>query len=206
MDARAHWAAVYESRAVDEVSWYQSVPATSLALIARVAEPSASVLDVGAGASNLVDELLARGFEDVTVLDVAEAALAHVAARLGRDPRVHLVASDLRAWRPSRLYGLWHDRAVLHFLTDPVDAHRYRALVEEAVAPGGGVVVGVFAHDGPTQCSGLEVRRYSTEEIVALLGPEFELVESRSEDHLTPAGAVQRFTWVALRREGAPRP
>ena len=198
-----HWEGLYERNAVDAVSWYQAEPAVSLALIEALGVPrSAPVVDVGGGASMLVDRLIGSGFTDVTVVDVAERALAAARARVGDDPRVDWIAADLFTWEPDRTYGLWHDRAVLHFAAGAeVDA--YRAVLERAVGPGGAVILGTFGPDGPEYCSGLPVTRYDAAGLAALLGDGFEVVEERTEAHRTPSGATQSFVWLAARRTAA---
>jgi hypothetical protein len=164
----------------------------------RADEP---VVDIGGGASPLAGQLVGRGFVDVTVLDLSEAALSAASERLGPlAARVTWLAQDVRTWSPGRAYGLWHDRAALHFLVDPLDRSRYRDVLERALGPAGSVVIATFAIDGPSTCSALPVHRYDTAGLGALLGPGFELVQERRRLHRTPRGAVQPFTWVALRR------
>jgi hypothetical protein len=195
-----HWGAVYATRAPDEVSWYQAEPVMSLALIGAVAPAhDVAVVDVGGGASLLVDALVARGFPHVTVVDVADRALDVGRRRLGPDTAVDWVAADVLTWRPTRSYGVWHDRAVLHFLSGG-EVDRYVAILERALAPTGTVVLGAFAPDGPTHCSGLPVTRYDADGLAAVLGARFSVVESRREVHVTPSGAEQPFTWIAARR------
>lgn len=198
MSASTHWDDVYRAKPVDTVSWYQDRPAVSLRLVTSAATPSSAVVDVGAGASTLADELLAAGWTDLTVLDVSAAALALVRERL--DGAVQAVVTDLLAWAPERQYDVWHDRAVLHFLVDPEQQRRYVDVAAAAVRSGGALVVGVFAPDGPTQCSGLPTERYDAERLEQLLAPRFASVHSESEVHTTPAGAQQSFTWAVLRR------
>lgn len=193
-----HWDAVYRSKSAADVSWYQPEPAVSLRLVTAAAGTSAAVLDVGAGASTLADELVAAGFVDVTVLDVSAEALARARARL--DDRVEVVVADLLAWTPPRQYDVWHDRAVLHFLVAPEQQQRYVETAAAAVRPGGALVVGVFALDGPEQCSGLPTERYDAERLQQLFAPYFALVHSEPEVHTTPAGVAQSFTWAVLRR------
>ncbi len=182
------------------VSWYQDRPQTSLRLLGQVCAPADPVVDVGAGASTLVDELRAEGWSDVTVLDVSATALEVVRGRLDGDPAVSLVVADLLAWRPERAYAGWHDRAVFHFLVDPDDRRRYRETAAAAVRPGGALVVGAFAADGPQSCSGLPTARYDAASLSAELAPEFAPVHAEREGHRTPGGAEQAFTWVVLRR------
>jgi SAM-dependent methyltransferase len=204
LDARRHWDIVYGADPT-VVSWYQPSPALSLELIdALGVGPRAPVIDVGGGASTLVDELLRRGFGDVSVLDVSGAALDTARRRLGEAAaRVHWLQEDLRRWSPARRYGLWHDRAVFHFLVERADQDRYRRLLASAVQPAGAAVIAAFGPSGPSQCSGLPVVRYGIEELAAAAGDGFELVSARHEDHTTPAGAVQPFVWVALRSRSA---
>lgn len=203
IDRAQHWADVYTSRGATQVSWYQAAPTQALELIDSTAglNPELPAVDVGAGASRLVDALLARGFTDLTALDVSDDGLAHSRARLGTDAqRVRWTVVDVLDWAPDRRFGLWHDRAVFHFLTDPADRARYRELLETALAPGALVVIGTFAVDGPESCSGLPTVRYRPDELAAALGPGLRVVAERREEHVTPWGAVQPFTWVALRR------
>lgn len=199
---RAHWTRVYETKAADAVSWYQPEPAPSLAALEAFAvPPSASVIDVGGGASRLVDTLLARGFADVTVLDVAAAALAVSKARLGAAAeRVRWLVADVTDWRPERAWDVWHDRAVFHFLTEAQDRAAYRRALEAGTATGSLVVMATFAPEGPERCSGLPVRRWDGETLAAELGPAFRLERTWREDHATPAGAMQTFAWSVLRR------
>jgi len=177
------------------------VPATSVRLLGDWASPTGSVIDVGAGASTLVDLLLDAGRGDVSVLDISEAALMKVRDRLGgRSGAVTFVAADVRSWQPDRTCDAWHDRAVFHFLVDPADRDRYVAMVTRALAPGGVVVLATFAADGPTQCSGLPTGRYDPADLVRAFGPGFELLHAEREEHATPPGAIQPFSWVVLRR------
>ncbi len=197
-----HWNDIYARKREDEVSWYQQEATLSLELVARCGlTPGAKVLDVGGGAGRLVDGLLDRGFADVTVLDVSEQALLKARARLGaRAERVQWVVADVTTFQPTGRYDLWHDRAVFHFLTSPAERAAYVAALERAVAPGGHVIVGTFAPDGPKRCSGLEVVRYDAAGLAAALGPSFTLVEEARQEHVTPAGKAQAFTFVRLVR------
>ncbi len=193
-----HWDEAYRSRGVEGVSWFEAEPAASLAMIGLLGvEPTAAVVDVGGGASLLVDRLVGAGFVDVTVLDVSTHALDEGRRRLGPRSEVTWLHEDVLAWRPGRRYGLWHDRAVFHFLTDEADQERYLATLEAAALPGAGVVLATFAPDGPDHCSGLPVARYSAEALAATLGELVTVVTTRREVHITPAGVRQPFTWVA---------
>ena len=195
-----HWDRVYATKGGDDVSWYQAVPATSIRLVTAAMTATASpgrVVDIGAGASTLADELLARGYE-VTVLDVAPSAVASVNARLG-DRATYLI-TDLLEWQPETAYDVWHDRAVFHFLTDLSAQTAYVNLAARAVRAGGAVVMGTFAPDGPAACSGLPTSRHDADSLAALFADYFELVSSEREEHTTPWGAIQPFTWVTLSR------
>lgn len=202
MDRRAHWEEVYHTRAPDTVSWYQAEATLSRALIERLAPDRASrILDAGAGASVLVDALLASGYRDLTIVDVSPAALDIARRRLGAHAAsVKWLEGDILAVPlPESAYDVWHDRAVFHFLTAPEERERYVARVRHAIRPGGLVLVATFAADGPTRCSGLNVERFSAESLHAAFGPDFELLETHRELHATPAGAEQAFTYCALR-------
>lgn len=205
MDARQHWEEVYRTKVEQEVSWFQTEPCLSLGLIheAGIAR-QAAIVDVGTGASRLMDRLLAEGFTDLTALDIAEAGLAKSQARLGAAAeRVDWVAADVTRWRPPKRYGLWHDRAVFHFLTDAADRAAYRSTLESALGPEGVAIIASFALDGPERCSGLPVQRYSPASLAVELGPGFRLVAQRRESHTTPAGRQQLFQYSVFRREDA---
>jgi trans-aconitate methyltransferase len=182
------------------VSWYQAQPKISLELIAAANLPvDAPIIDVGGGASALVDCLLAQGRSALSVLDISAAALASARARLGVDAaKVRWIEVDVREFAPPHRYDLWHDRAVFHFLTNPVDREKYMAALRRSLNPRGHVVIATFALDGPARCSGLEVAHYDAASLLAQFGADFEMLDSRRETHITPAGAEQRFTWARL--------
>jgi trans-aconitate methyltransferase len=205
VDRPAHWDERYASIGERDVSWFEAEPAASLELLGAVGvAPARSVIDVGGGASSLVDHLLARGHRDLTVLDLSAVALAAARQRLHDPDGVTWVEADVTTWRPSRTWNAWHDRAVLHFMTDDDDRDAYLAALRRAVEPGGAVVIGTFAEDGPTHCSALPVRRYAPDELVELLRDvDLDVVEQRRQVHRTPGGAEQPFTWVAGRRRPA---
>lgn len=203
-----HWDAVYATRATGDLSWFRSEPVTSLDLLRRWADDG-SVLDVGAGTSTLVDRLLDAGFGDVTLLDVSAGALGVVRGRLaGRTAGVSFEVADVLTWEPTRTFDAWHDRAVFHFLIDPAEQRRYVELASTAVAPGGVLVLATFAADGPVTCSGLPTARYAPHDLARLFEPAFTLEHHEREEHVTPWGTVQPFTWVVLRRSrgGPPGP
>ena len=203
MDAqRAHWDKVYETKAETAVSWYQPHSALSLNLIARAPpDGKASVIDVGGGASTLVDDLLAQGFADVTVLDISGAALDRSKARLGRDAdKVGWIVADVTLWAPTRTWDIWHDRATFHFLTAPGSQKAYVAALTAATRPGATVIISAFGLDGPEKCSGLTVARYSPTALADRLGSDFALTAEETDIHKTPWGTEQRFSYTVLKR------
>ena len=203
MSARqAHWNEVYSTKAADHVSWFQPRAEMSMLLIAESgAFDDSAIIDIGGGSSVLVDQLLDAGFSDVTVLDISERALAGSKERLGAGAaEAKWIVSDVLEWTPARAYDVWHDRAVFHFLTEERDRAVYRATLLKALSPDGMVIIGTFAEDGPERCSGLSVKRWSAAGLAFELGPEFRLIESSRENHRTPAGAIQPFTWARFAR------
>ena len=202
IDRRAHWENVYREKGPEQVSWFQPEARLSRELIEReVPDRAAAILDVGAGASRLVDGLLAAGYRRLTVLDLSAAALAQSQRRLGAAAAsvTWLEADVLTFDVPAGAFDVWHDRAVFHFLTEAADRTRYIAQVTRGLRPGGCALVATFAEDGPTRCSGLDVARYSAAELQAEFGRAFRTVESRREEHRTPWGAVQAFTYCLCR-------
>ena len=200
---QAHWEKVYTSKGENEVSWFEENPAPSLDLIAKARATTASaVIDVGGGASRLVDALIEKGFRTVTVLDLSEAALAAAKARIGRRAdQVQWIVADVTVWEPQEAaYDVWHDRAAFHFLTEERDRTAYVARLTKAVKPGGHAIIGTFAPDGPDRCSGLPVARYDAQGLGRVLGDGFELVETLRHEHRTPAGSQQRFQFSLFRR------
>ena len=201
MTDKSHWEQVYQSKASDAVSWYQPHAQMSLEMIREIAGSGrAALIDVGAGASNLVDDVLTQGLAEVTVLDISATALALVQRRLGeRANKVRWIEADVtQASLPSLAYDIWHDRAVFHFLIDASDRQAYLAQVGRALKPGGHLLLATFAHDGPQKCSGLPVMRYSAQGLQAVFGPSFKLLSQRHEEHHTPAGTVQSFMYAHL--------
>ena len=199
---KSHWEGVYEARQFSDVSWYQAVPERSLAYIeASGIERDQPIIDIGGGASTLVDHLIDRGYTDLTVVDVSAKGLAQAQSRLlERAAEVQWIVSDVTRFQPDRRYALWHDRAVLHFLTDAADRERYIDALMSALTPGGNLVLATFGPDGPLKCSGLEVRRYSIEMMAELLGPGFDLCDHELELHETPSGGSQQFLLTRWRR------
>jgi trans-aconitate methyltransferase len=200
----AHWEKVYASKGETEVSWYQDSPAISLDMI-RTANPdrNAAIIDIGGGASRLVDALLEAGYRDISVLDLSANALEAAKKRVGAAAAtVDWIVADATTWRPAKGYDVWHDRAAFHFLTDAADRAAYVTRLRLAVAPGGQVIIATFAPDGPEKCSGLPVQRHDSESLAAELGPDFALVETRSETHHTPWHTTQAFQFSRFRRVG----
>jgi len=200
-DRQSHWENVYTTKSEAEVSWFQETPALSCDLLNFVgATRTSSIIDIGGGASRLVDSLVAQGYENVTVLDLSEAALAAAKARIGdKKDQVTWIVCDVTIWEPVATYDVWHDRAAFHFLTDPADQTAYIARLRLALRPGGHAIIGTFALNGPEKCSGLPVIRYSAESLGKTLGPGFVLVDERINEHLTPWGAMQKFQFSTFR-------
>jgi trans-aconitate methyltransferase len=192
---------VYRGKAEDELSWFEASPETSLDLITRTGvAKSAPIVDVGGGVSRLAGRLIEAGFTDVTVLDVSAEAIRLLSARLPAGAPVRRIVADVTRWRPDRTYAIWHDRAVLHFLTDEAGRAAYRRALLAALDPGGQAIIATFAPSGPERCSGLPVRRYGAADLEAFVGDAFTLLESFEFDHITPAGRSQRFHVARLRR------
>ncbi|MCA1479024.1 class I SAM-dependent methyltransferase [Bradyrhizobium sp. NBAIM08] len=202
-DRSNHWDHVYATKGEAEVSWYQDSPAISLAMIrAAGSDRDTTIIDVGGGASRLVDALLQDGYRDIAVLDLSANALAAAKKRIGpAASTVDWIVADATMWRPTRTYDVWHDRAAFHFLTDPRDRVAYVERLRSAVRPGGHVIIATFAPDGPEKCSGLPVQRHDSASLAAELGPEFKLVETRSETHHTPWHSTQAFQFSRFRQQ-----
>lgn len=203
MHAKKHWEKIYSTKATNKVSWFQARAERSLKLIRNAKVPAtASIIDVGGGASILVDELLADGYQNVTVLDISGEALSAAKTRLrDRQSEVQWLEADiLDTQLPDQAYDLWHDRAVFHFLTTPDERHAYVRTVIRSVKQGGLIIIATFAEDGPTTCSGLPVMRYSVEELHAELGDSFLLLGHERELHRTPTGNEQSFIYCLFRK------
>ena len=203
-ETQQHWQRVYLERDAKTVSWFEDSPVASLEMLERANLRSASsVIDVGGGASALVDALLARGYEHVTVLDISSAGLDVARARLGAAAeRVTWLAADItRANLPQSAYDMWHDRAVFHFLTDISSRNAYVTALKTSLRPNGHALIAGFAPDGPLKCSGLDTARYDAAALLEVLGAdEFELLEQRRIQHITPSGGTQAFTYVLFKR------
>ncbi len=198
MNTAQHWQKVYTTKAVNQVGWYRPHLDTSLALIKELPLPkNAAIIDVGGGASTLVDDLLQEGFQNITVLDIAPAAIETAKQRLKeKSLQVRwLVADVLSVSLPEHYYHLWHDRAVLHFFTEKSQQQRYLSQLKRALKIGGYCIIGVFSLEAPPKCSGLPVQRYSIETLQTLLGKDFSLIRSATEDHYTPSGTYQPYVY-----------
>lgn len=202
MSTESHWQRVYQSKAVTEVSWYAAHLEQSIRLISAAVPKEGRIIDVGGGASTLVDDLLGSGYENLTVLDISGAALAAARARLGKKGAlVQWLDADVTSFRPAQnAFDLWHDRAVFHFLTEKSQRAAYLENLNRGLVPGGTVVIATFSLDGPTKCSGLEVVRYSAQTLGQELGSNFQLAHSEETTHTTPAGAAQRFVTCQFRK------
>jgi 2-polyprenyl-3-methyl-5-hydroxy-6-metoxy-1,4-benzoquinol methylase len=202
MDRKSHWDTIYSAKAPNELGWHQAHPELSLRLIeASDIGKDEPIIDIGGGASLLVDQLAALGFRRVTVLDISAAAIAAARVRLGEQAgEVHWLTEDITRFEPKEKYGLWHDRAVFHFLTGAADRQAYLDTAEQALSPGSQMIIATFALNGPDQCSGLPIIRYSPDSLAREIGKHFELLESYGETHVTPGGGKQRFNYCRFRR------
>jgi ubiquinone/menaquinone biosynthesis C-methylase UbiE len=202
MTRKAHWDAVYASKSDDQVSWFQAEPELSLRMVRDTGlGAGARILDVGGGASRLVDRLLEDGHTTVGVIDVAENGLRKCRNRLGSDAEsVEWILSDVITWVPSERWDVWHDRAVFHFLVDERDRSRYLHVLKRALASSGHVILATFGPDGPERCSGLPTVRYSVNTMRETLGSGFELEDSQIEEHRTPSGSTQQFLYCRFQR------
>ncbi|HEY3414383.1 MAG TPA: class I SAM-dependent methyltransferase [Armatimonadota bacterium] len=203
METRKHWEDIYETKPLTEVSWFQDHAEISLQLIERTGVPrTGQIIDVGGGASTLVDDLLNAGYRNITVLDISAPALHAARQRLGPHAAdVTWIAADITAVKlPADHFDMWHDRAVFHFLTGEEDRRRYVEAVQRSVKAGGHVIVATFGPDGPIQCSGLPVMRYDPDSLHDEFGERFDLIEHTTEEHHTPFGTVQQFIYCYCRK------
>lgn len=202
-NAKSHWEGVYAQKGPGEVSWFQTYPAISIELLSetRIGHVD-KIIDVGAGSSVFVDELLKKGFQDITVLDISSKALEYSKERLGeRAGLVKWIEADITNFASPEKYALWHDRAVFHFLTAKEDRMKYASVLESALTSGGHVIIATFNLEGPLKCSGLPVERYDARKMQSELGESFEFIKSVDELHLTPGKTEQKFTYFYLRKK-----
>jgi cyclopropane fatty-acyl-phospholipid synthase-like methyltransferase len=201
-DRGAHWEGVYATKGESEVSWFQESPAISLEMIRQAnLDHGAAIIDIGGGASRLVDCLLQKGYRSIAVLDLSAAALEAAKKRIGPTAaNIDWIVADVTTWQPAGPYDVWHDRAAFHFLTEPRDRAAYLERLRSALRPGGQAIIGTFALDGPEKCSGLPVQRYDGKSLASELGPSFELLDSRTETHHTPWNSTQAFQFSRFRQ------
>lgn len=201
-ERKKHWENIYETKKADEVSWYEPVPETSLDYFKSFKVPeTAKITDIGGGDSFLVDHLLKRGYKNISVLDISEAAIERAKKRLGESAsEVNWIVADAAKFEPEEEYDFWHDRAAFHFLTDPKEISDYIRTAEKAVSPGGILVIGTFSEEGPTKCSGIEIRQYSKASLSAYFSEFFEKKACKKVDHVTPSGSIQKFIFCSFRK------
>ena len=201
LNKKQHWETVYETKSPDQVSWTQEVPKTSLGLIHSFGmDKTARIIDIGGGDSKLVDFLLDAGYKDITVLDISEKAIDRAKERLGdRAEKVNWIVSDVTEFAPDTSYDIWHDRAAFHFLTSPGQVAKYSETVRKAVT--GFVIIGTFSTNGPTKCSGLEIKQYSEETLTSEFDNDFSKMQCITEDHITPFNTTQNFLFCSFKRK-----
>jgi SAM-dependent methyltransferase len=203
LERQSHWQNIYQTRKSTDVGWYQPHLIVSLGLILQLALPkTATILDVGAGDSTLVDDLLANGYSRISLLDLSSAAFERVKARLGsKSDNISWIEADItQAKLPLQAYDVWHDRALFHFFTNDLDRRKYIEAARLALKPGGYLIIATFAQDGPLRCSGLDTRRYGPEALCQELGEEFMLIRSLPEIHHTPSGNEQKFSYCLFKK------
>ncbi|KJF44800.1 SAM-dependent methyltransferase [Draconibacterium sediminis] len=202
MDRKKHWEDIYQSKNTAEVSWFQSSPTTSLQFVKEFKLPlSARIIDVGGGDSFMVDRLLEMGYRNITVLDISETAIKKAQQRLGeKADTVKWIVADAAGFQPTETYDFWHDRAAFHFLTEKQEISNYVDTISSYVKPGGYLVLGTFSEQGPTKCSGIEIKQYSENTMTSLLTDFFNKIRCISVDHKTPFNTLQNFIFCSFRR------
>lgn len=197
-----HWEQIYKTKKIDEVSWYQPTPATSLSFFETFQiDIHARIIDVGGGDSFLVDHLIARGYTDITVLDISETAIERCKARLGeKAAQVHWIVADAATFKATRQYDFWHDRAAFHFLTSEHEIDHYLHTVQQSLSDNGILVIGTFSEDGPTKCSGITIHQYSEKTMTERLQQFFEKIKCITTDHVTPFNTIQHFIFCSFRK------
>lgn len=202
-DRQKHWENIYQTKQLKEVSWFQPTPTTSLEFISEQNIPTtAKIIDIGGGDSFLADCLLDKGYKDITVLDISQAALNRAKERLGdRADRVKWIVADAANFVPTEKYDLWHDRAAFHFLTNEQEINNYIDTIQKSLTPNGLVVIGTFSEQGPKKCSGIEIKQYSEISMTELFAPYFEKINCKTVDHKTPFDTVQNFIFCSFRKK-----
>ena len=201
-DKKAHWENIYQTKQLTEVSWYQPKPITALGYIAKANLPKdAAIIDMGGGDSFLADYLLEEGYTDITVLDIAQAAIERAKARLGANAaKIQWIVADAANFTPTRQYDFWFDRAAFHFLTNDADIANYTRAAAMAIKPGGHLVVGTFSDQGPKKCSGIEIKQYTDASLAAVFSSNFDLISYEYINHETPFNTVQNFIFCSFKR------
>jgi ubiquinone/menaquinone biosynthesis C-methylase UbiE len=201
-DRKKHWENIYQTKKFEEVSWYQSKPETSLEFIHEFNVPkNAAIIDIGGGDSFLVDYLLGEGYEDITVLDISEHALSRAKERLGdKAQKVKWIVADAATFKPDQKYDFWHDRAAFHFLTTEDEIENYIQTINQSLNNSGVIVIGTFSEEGPTKCSGIEIKQYSENTLGKKMGKFFEKMKCKIENHLTPSQTIQNFIFCSFRK------
>lgn len=206
-DRKNHWETIYRTKQLSEVSWYEPTPETSLDFLKQFKVPkTAKIIDVGGGDSFLVDHLLGKGFQNLTVLDISEAAIDRAKKRLGDlAHRVKWIVSDITQFQPAEQYDFWHDRAAFHFLTDEEDVTKYLDIAQKSIKPTGILVIGTFSELGPTKCSGIEIKHYSENSMTERFRGCFEKIKCITVDHKTPFGTIQNFVFCSFKKTESAR-
>ncbi len=202
-DRKKHWENIYQTKQLDEVSWFEPVPETSLSFLKQFNIPTtAKIIDIGGGDSFLVDYLLDMGYQDVTVLDVSESAIHRAKTRLNdRANQVKWIVADAATFKPTEKYDFWHDRAAFHFLTKEQEIESYLDTVQKSIQPTGILVIGTFSEQGPKKCSGIEIRQYSETTMTERLKKSFEKIKCITVDHKTPFETLQNFIFCSFRKK-----
>lgn len=202
-DRKQHWEKIYQTKELNEVSWYQPKPQTSLDFVSRfTVNKTDQIVDVGGGDSFLTDHLLEQGYSNLTVLDVSEASLERAQKRLGeKASKVNWIVADVSDFQPKEKYDFWHDRAAFHFLNSETEVANYVEIVNQALNPEGILVVGTFSEQGPTKCSGIEIRQYSEKTLTDRFSKYFQKLECITVDHQTPSGSIQNFVFCCFRKK-----
>ncbi|NME66988.1 class I SAM-dependent methyltransferase [Flammeovirga aprica] len=203
IDKKKHWESIYETKPLENVSWYQPTPTTSLDFVERsFLAPDDKIIDVGGGDSFLVDHLLEKGFQDITVLDISAKALQRAKHRLGeKASKVNWIEADASRFDSGEQYAFWHDRAAFHFLTSEEDIKNYKNVVSKMIKTDGVLLIGTFSENGPEKCSGIPIKQYTTESLAALFEDNFDLVNTQIVDHKTPFDTLQNFVFCCFRKK-----
>jgi 2-polyprenyl-3-methyl-5-hydroxy-6-metoxy-1,4-benzoquinol methylase len=203
MSSKDHWENIYDNKSLSEVSWYQPLPETSINLVKEASSNlEASIIDIGGGDSFLAESLINEGYSSLTVLDISSKALERAKERLGNAAKsVDYIATDILNFNPSDTYEVWHDRAAFHFLTEKDDVDRYVKIATNSILPGGSLILGTFAENGPDKCSGIIINKYSIAELSEVFSADFDLINGFNQEHDTPFDTIQNFTFIHLKKK-----